>query len=93
LPFIEWTTVRLDVSENEWCRHNKDMEPPVTVSFIGSPTYDMGSASTVPKSSLISGQTVTRHQVIERPRNAAMGFVYNAEATRLHRLARRPLGP
>jgi hypothetical protein len=27
LPLIEWMTVRLDVSENEWRRHNKDMEP------------------------------------------------------------------
>ena len=24
---VEWMTIRLDVSENEWRRHNKDMEP------------------------------------------------------------------
>lgn len=24
MPLIEWMTVRLDVSENEWRRHNKD---------------------------------------------------------------------
>ena len=27
MPLIEWMTVRLAVSENEWRRHNKDMEP------------------------------------------------------------------
>jgi hypothetical protein len=32
LPLIEWITVRLDVSENEWRRHNKDMEPQRTGS-------------------------------------------------------------
>jgi hypothetical protein len=32
LPFIEWMTVRLDVSENDWRRHDKDMEPQRTGS-------------------------------------------------------------
>ena len=27
MPLIEWIIVRLDVSGNEWRRHNKDMEP------------------------------------------------------------------
>jgi hypothetical protein len=27
LPLLEWMTVRLDVSEDEWRRHNQDMEP------------------------------------------------------------------
>jgi hypothetical protein len=27
LPLLEWITVRLDVSENQWRRHNKGMEP------------------------------------------------------------------
>ena len=27
MPLIQWITVRLDVSEDEWRRRNKDMEP------------------------------------------------------------------
>jgi hypothetical protein len=27
LPLIQWTTIRLVVSENDWRRHNSEMEP------------------------------------------------------------------
>src|ERR1700683_2505749 len=38
-------------------------------------------------------QTVFHHGILERRGSGRMGFVYKAEATRLHRLARRPVGP
>jgi hypothetical protein len=67
--------------------------PTVTVSLIGGPTYGMGLASTVPKSRLISGQTVSHHRVPETLGSSRMCLVYTARATRLRRMARRAVAP